>query len=203
MVGLVILSSITLTGQQMTDTPNSNAEKTAVATLGGGCFWCLEPVFQELKGVEDVVVGYSGGSGANPSYERVCTGETGHAEVVQITYHPDEISFGELLTVFFSIHDPTTLNRQGADVGTQYRSAIFSHGEHQKEITETIITEMESEDVWDDPIVTEVTEFDTFYQAGDYHQEYYEKNPNAGYCQLVIAPKMKKFRKKFEKKLKD
>jgi len=184
----------------MTDINTSETEN-AVATLGGGCFWCLEPVFQELKGVGDVVVGYSGGNVANPSYEQVCTGNTGHAEVVRISYHPHIISYGELLTVFFSIHDPTTLNRQGADVGTQYRSVIFYHNGNQKEVAEQIIAEMESEGVWDDPVVTEVTAFDEFFIAEDYHQEYYEKNPNAGYCQLVIAPKMEKFRKKFKDKL--
>lgn len=175
---------------------------TAVATLAGGCFWCLEPIFEELKGVQSVVVGYSGGDVANPTYEQVCTGKTGHAESVQITFKPDVVSYADLLRVFFTVHDPTTLNRQGADVGTQYRSAIFYHSQQQKETAEKVIKELEEEGVWDNPIVTEVTKFDVFYKAEQYHQEYYEKNPNQAYCQIVIDPKVNKFRKKFTDRLK-
>jgi peptide-methionine (S)-S-oxide reductase len=173
-----------------------------VATLGGGCFWCLEAVYVELEGVEQVVSGYAGGSTPDPTYRQVCTGTTGHAEVVQITYDPDVTTYRELLEVFFSIHDPTTLNRQGADVGSQYRSAIFYHDEAQKDVAEEIIAELEEEDIYNNPIVTEVTSLDTFYEAEDYHQDYYAKNPNKGYCQVVIAPKLAKFRQKFAEKRK-
>lgn len=175
---------------------------TEVATLAGGCFWCLEAVYDQLKGVTDVVSGYTGGSIENPSYQQVCTGMTGHAEVVQVKYNPDIVTFQDLLNVFFTIHDPTTLNRQGADVGTQYRSAIFYHDDEQKQIAEETIARLETEDVWDDPIVTEVTELGTFYPAEDYHQEYYERNPTQGYCRVVIAPKVAKFRKKYMDQLK-
>ncbi len=173
-----------------------------VATLGGGCFWCLEAVYEQLKGVEQVVSGYSGGHVPNPSYRQVCAGTTGHAEVVQVTFNPDEISFREILQVFFTIHDPTTLNRQGADVGSQYRSAIFYHSEEQKKIAETVIQEFEAEDIWGDPIVTEVTPLERFYKAEDYHQAYYRNNPQQAYCQAVIAPKVAKFRKAFVDRLK-
>lgn len=174
-----------------------------MATLGGGCFWCLEAVYKELQGVEQVVSGYAGGDVANPTYKQVCTGTTGHAEVVQLSYDPDVISYRELLEVFFTIHDPTTLNRQGADVGPQYRSAIFYHDEEQKEAAHDIIEELEEENVFADPIVTEVSALDDFYRAEDYHQDYYEKNPNQGYCQVVIAPKLAKFRKTFAEKRKE
>jgi peptide-methionine (S)-S-oxide reductase len=173
-----------------------------VATLAGGCFWCLEAVFDELEGVEDVVSGYSGGHVPNPTYEAVCTGRTGHAEAVQITFDPDRIAYGDLLRVFFSIHDPTTLNRQGADVGTQYRSAIFYHSPEQKAVAEAVIAELEAAGIWDKPIVTEVTPFQAFYPAEDYHQEYYRRNPYQGYCQVVIAPKVAKFRRRFRDRLK-
>lgn len=166
-----------------------------VATLGGGCFWCLEAVYDQLKGVEDVVSGYSGGQVSNPTYEQVCAGTTGHAEVVQVTFDPETITFKDILDVFFTIHDPTTLNRQGADVGPQYRSVILYHTPEQKMIAEQTIEELEKAQVWDDPIVTEVTPFEEFYRAEDYHQEYFEKNPNQGYCRVVIAPKVVKFRK--------
>lgn len=179
-----------------------NDSNLQVATLAGGCFWCLEAVYDELVGVEDVVSGYAGGQVDNPNYQQVCTGTTGHAEVVQLKFDPDVISFRELLEVFFSIHDPTTLNRQGADVGTQYRSAIFYHNQEQKEIAEEVIAQMEGEKVWSNPIVTEVTEMDTFYRAEDYHQEYFANNPNQGYCRAVINPKVSKFRKKFSERLK-
>lgn len=173
-----------------------------IATLAGGCFWCLEAVFRELRGVDKVVSGYSGGQVANPSYHLVCSGTTGHAEVVQITFDPQIISFRELLEVFFTIHDPTTLNRQGADVGTQYRSAIFYHTPRQKEIAEQVIAELNEAKVWRNPIVTEVTAFSAFYPAEDYHQEYYLNNPGQPYCRVVIEPKVAKFRKQFLARLK-
>lgn len=175
--------------------------KREVATLAGGCFWCLEAVYDELKGVEDVVSGYTGGHLPNPGYRMVCTGTTGHAEVVQITYDADVISFRDLLNVFFTIHDPTTLNRQGADVGTQYRSAIFYHTPEQKAIAEQTIAELNASGIWGAPIVTEITELPTFYPAEDYHQEYFVKNPNQGYCRAVVAPKVAKFRKAFFEQL--
>ena len=174
----------------------------AVATLAGGCFWCLEAVFDELRGVEKVESGYAGGSVPNPSYEQVCTGQTGHAEVTQITYDPSQVSFGDLLDVFFTIHDPTTLNRQGADVGTQYRSAIFYHDPEQKQIAEQKIAQLSEQRVWNDPIVTQVEPLGEFYPAGDYHRDYYRRNPNQGYCRVVIAPKVSKFRKQYLEKLK-
>jgi peptide-methionine (S)-S-oxide reductase len=170
--------------------------------LAGGCFWCLEAVFDQLKGVENVESGYAGGHVLNPTYRMVCTGETGHAEVVQITFDPSLISFKELLQVFFTIHDPTTLNRQGADVGTQYRSAIFYHTPEQKDVAEEVVAEMVAAKVWDDPIVTEITRITDFYPAEEYHRDYYMRNPNQPYCQVVIAPKVAKLRKHFLEKLK-
>ncbi len=174
-----------------------------VVTLGGGCFWCLETVYDRLKGVEDVVSGYAGGHVPSPSYQQVCTGTTGHAEVVQITFDPAVITFRDILDVFFTIHDPTTLNRQGADVGPQYRSAIFYHTDEQRAIAEGAIADLEAAGVWDAPIVTEVTPLTTFYAAEDYHQEYYVRNPNQGYCRMVIAPKVAKLRKHYLERLKD
>lgn len=176
-----------------------NLEK---ATLGGGCFWCTEAVYLELKGVTEVKPGYSGGHLKNPSYRQVVEGNTGHAEVVQITFDPEIVSFSEILEVFFLTHDPTTLNRQGNDVGPQYRSAVFYHSEEQKQVAEKVIQLFEKEKVYDDPIVTEVTAFDTFYIAEDYHINYYARNKNQGYCQFIIAPKLEKFRKVFKEKLK-
>jgi len=173
-----------------------------VATLAGGCFWCLEAVFDQLKGVEDVVSGYSGGHVENPTYREVCNKTTGHAEVVQVTFDNAVISFSDLLDVFFTVHDPTTLNRQGNDVGPQYRSAIFYHSEEQKATAEAKIKAFNAEGIWDNPIVTEITAFDKFYAAEDYHQEYFENNPYAGYCQVIIKPKVQKFRKKFFEQLK-
>ncbi|MDQ3308945.1 MAG: peptide-methionine (S)-S-oxide reductase MsrA [Gemmatimonadota bacterium] len=173
-----------------------------VATLGAGCFWCVEAVFDELRGVETVESGYSGGQLPNPSYEQVCTGRTGHAEVIQITFDPEVVSFREVLEVFFTVHDPTTLNRQGADVGTQYRSAIFYHSPEQKATAEQVIAEMNQAGIWNDPIVTEVSEFSEFFPAGEYHRDYYRRNPNQGYCQIVIAPKVAKFRQKYLANLK-
>ena len=172
------------------------------ATLAGGCFWCLEAAFQDLKGVEKVQSGYAGGHIANPSYEQVCTGTTGHAEVVQITFDPTVVSFDDLLHVFFTIHDPTTLNRQGEDVGTQYRSAIFYHTPEQKATAERVIRELEAEKVWDDPVVTELKPLDAFYPAEQYHRDYYRRNPTQGYCRAVIAPKVAKVRKLYFDKLK-
>ena len=173
-----------------------------IATLAGGCFWCLEAIYDDLKGVIDVVSGYSGGRLPDPSYEQVCSGKTGHAEVVQVTFDPSLISFKEILEVFFSIHNPTTLNRQGADVGTQYRSAIFYHSPEQKKVAEQVISEIEAAGIWDLPIVTELTPFSEFYPAEDYHQEYFSKNPYQPYCQVFIAPKVAKFRKKHLERLK-
>ncbi|MDQ3522485.1 MAG: peptide-methionine (S)-S-oxide reductase MsrA [Gemmatimonadota bacterium] len=173
-----------------------------VATLGAGCFWCVEAVFDELRGVETVESGYSGGQVPNPSYEQVCTGRTGHAEVIQITFDPEVVSFREVLEVFFTVHDPTTLNRQGADVGTQYRSAIFYHSPEQKATAEQVIAEMNQAGIWNDPIVTEVSQFSEFFPAGEYHRDYYRRNPNQGYCQIVIAPKVAKFRQKYLANLK-
>jgi peptide-methionine (S)-S-oxide reductase len=177
-------------------------EQFEQATLGGGCFWCLEAVYDQLKGVTDVVSGYAGGRIPNPTYQQVCTGMTGHAEVVQITYDPAIISFGDLLDVFFTIHDPTTLNRQGADVGTQYRSVIFTHSPEQEQIARQKIADLTAAGVWDDPIVTEIKPLDRFYPAEDYHQEYFVNNPNQGYCRVVIAPKVAKFRKLYLERLK-
>ena len=173
-----------------------------VATLGAGCFWCVEAVFDDLQGVKDVVSGYAGGHAENPTYREVCDGTTGHAEVAQITFDPDEISFKDVLHVFFSVHDPTTLNRQGNDVGTQYRSAIFYHDDAQKQIAEEVIHELTKEGVFDDPIVTEVTPFEKFWPAEDYHQEYFANNPNQPYCVGVVAPKVAKFRQKYANQLK-
>lgn len=173
-----------------------------VATLGGGCFWCLEAVFDALQGVEDVVSGYSGGARANPTYREVCTGTTGHAEVVQITFDPMRVSFNEILEVFFAIHDPTTLNQQGADVGTQYRSAIFYHSPEQKAIAEQTIRELDAARVWGRPVVTEVAPFTAFYPAEDYHQEYFIRNGQQPYCRVVVAPKMAKFRQHYADRLK-
>ena len=174
-----------------------------VATLAGGCFWCLEAVYDELVGVEDVVSGYTGGPMPDPSYELVCSGTSGHAEVVQVTFDPARVSFKELLEVFFTIHDPTTLNRQGSDVGTQYRSSIFYDDAEQKRVAEEVINELTEEGLWDDPIVTEVAPFETFYEAEDYHQEYFRKNPLQPYCMVIVRPKVAKFRKKYFSKLKE
>ena len=184
------------------NTTLENENKLEKATLGGGCFWCTEAVFLELKGVEKVVPGYSGGHIKNPAYREVTTGRTGHAEVVQLTYDPKVVGFKEILEVFFATHDPTTLNRQGNDVGTQYRSAVFYHNEDQKQIAEEVIQLLEKEKAYDDPIVTEVTAFNAFYLAEDYHHNYFAKNKNQPYCQYVVAPKVEKFKKVFKEKLK-
>lgn len=171
-------------------------------TLGSGCFWCVEAVFQALNGIEKVTSGYSGGKISNPTYKEVCSGLTGHAEVVQIEFDEAKISLSEILEVFFKTHDPTTLNRQGADKGTQYRSAIFYHSEDQKQLAEETIKDLNDLEAFENPIVTEVTAFDKFYPAEEYHHNYFEKNPEQAYCQMVVRPKVEKFKKAFEKKLK-
>ena len=174
--------------------------KTEIATLGGGCFWCVEAIFQDLKGVQKVESGYTGGHVDNPTYREICTGLTGHAEVINVAFDPSAISFKEILEIFFTFHDPTTLNRQGADVGTQYRSAIFYHSPEQKTVAEEVKVAMQ--EVWDDPIVTEITAFEKFYKAEEYHQNYFKDNPNQAYCSIVIAPKVRKFRQQYQEKLK-
>jgi peptide-methionine (S)-S-oxide reductase len=173
-----------------------------VATLGGGCFWCTEAVFDELRGVERVESGYSGGASANPTYQQVCSGTTGHAEVVQVTFDPQAVSFREILEIFFTVHDPTTLNRQGADVGTQYRSVIFYHDEEQRRVAEEEMQRLDTEKLWDGPIVTELAPFAAFYVAEDYHQEYFRLNGAQPYCRMVVAPKVAKFRQHYREKLK-
>ena len=179
-----------------------NANGREVATLAGGCFWCLEAVYEQLIGVENIVSGYTGGQIVNPSYEQVCTGRTGHAEAVQVTFDPQAVSYKDVLGVFFAIHDPTTLNRQGADVGPQYRSAIYFHDEEQKAAAEEMIAELEASKTWGRPIVTEVTALPEYYPAEDYHQEYYRRNAGQPYCQIVISPKVAKFRKEYLDRLK-
>jgi peptide-methionine (S)-S-oxide reductase len=183
--------------------PPGNIDGLELATLGGGCFWCLEAVFEQLKGVKTVVSGYAGGRVANPSYREVCAGTTGHAEVVQLGFDPSVTSFREILEVFFTIHDPTTLNRQGADVGTQYRSVVLYHSSGQKAVAERVIQEVDAAKVWPGPIVTEVAPISEFYRAEDYHQEYYRRNPGQSYCRVVIAPKVTKFRQRYLAKLKE
>ena len=173
------------------------------ATLAGGCFWCLEAVYKDLRGVEGVVSGYAGGDSPDPTYQEVCSGTTGHAEVVQVIFDPGIVSFREILEVFFSIHDPTTLNRQGADVGTQYRSAIFYDSPEQKSTAEEVIKELDAAQIWSAPIVTQVVPLSEFYKAENYHQEYFENNPSQPYCQAVVAPKVAKFRQKHLAKLKN
>jgi peptide-methionine (S)-S-oxide reductase len=175
---------------------------TETATLGGGCFWCLEAIFNELRGVEKVEPGYSGGSVSNPSYREVCTGNTGHAEVIRITFDPEIISFREILDIFFTIHNPTTLNRQGADMGTQYRSVIFFHTPEQEKVAQEVKAELEASKLWDSQIVTEIAPFTAFYPAEEYHREYFRCNPEEAYCRIVIEPKVAKFRKKYLAKLK-
>lgn len=184
----------------MTEMTSSGQKETA--TFGNGCFWCTEAIFKSLKGVETVESGYSGGKIKNPTYREVCSGLTGHAEVIQITFDPSVITYDELLEVFWETHDPTTPNRQGADVGTQYRSAVFYHTPEQKEAAEKYKAELNKQNVYNKPVVTEITPFDKFYKAEDYHQNYYANNPTQGYCQIVIVPKLEKFRKVFKDKLK-
>ncbi|MBI4483870.1 MAG: peptide-methionine (S)-S-oxide reductase MsrA [Acidobacteria bacterium] len=188
---------------QTQNRPMTTSQGREVVTLGGGCFWCLEAIFDDLKGVERVESGYSGGSVASPSYEQVCTGTTGHAEVVQVTFDPKVISVKELLEIFFTIHDPTTLNRQGPDVGTQYRSVIFYRSQEQKAVAEQVIKDIQAAKMWSGPVVTEVVPFKAFYEAEDYHQEYFKLNGEQPYCRLVIAPKIAKFREHYRNKLKN
>jgi peptide-methionine (S)-S-oxide reductase len=173
-----------------------------VATLAGGCFWCIEAVFREVDGVKNVVSGYTGGSTVNPTYQQVCIGKTGHAEAVQVSFNPSKISYREILEIFFSVHDPTTLNRQGADTGTQYRSAIFYHNEQQKAVAKGLIGELNKAHQWEEPIVTQIVPLDTFYPAEDYHWEYFSRHPEQAYCQVIISPKVNKFRQQWAKRLK-
>ncbi len=212
-VGLFSFLLLITTCSSNKSTQNDSSQKTAqakqqtmpdgleTATFGAGCFWCVEAVFEELKGVHSVVSGYTGGSITNPTYKQICSGNTGHAEVAQIHYNPTIITFAELLEVFWTTHDPTTLNRQGNDAGTQYRSAIFYHNEIQKSVAEKSIKEV-APLLWNKPIVTEITPLGVFYAAENYHQDYYTLNPNYGYCVAVINPKLEKFRKRFKDKLK-
>ncbi len=197
---LVVAFLVTTGGTQLmaAETPR----ETATATLGGGCFWCIEAVFEEMAGVLDAESGYAGGNDDNPDYRAVCSGESGHAEVVNVVFDPAVISFEEILLVFFGVHDPTTLNRQGADVGTQYRSIILYHDEAQHEAAQSIIGDLERDRVFDKPIVTEVVEMGAYYPAEPYHQDYFASNPTQGYCQVVIAPKLAKFREQYGDKLK-
>ena len=216
---LIVLYALTLifnncgnndTNGQTENTIRQQSEKGEIinmadlqqATFGSGCFWCTEAIFENLNGVHSVVSGYAGGKVVNPSYEEVCSGKTGHAEVTQITFDPEVISYDELLGVFWKTHDPTTLNRQGNDAGTQYRSAIFYHNEEQKQLAEKYKVELDKSGAWDKPIVTEISPIKNFFSAEDYHQDYYENNPNQGYCAFVIAPKLEKFKKVFKDKLK-
>ncbi|PID91155.1 MAG: peptide-methionine (S)-S-oxide reductase [Bacteroidetes bacterium] len=190
---------LSLSGTAMGQAQTVRLEK---ATLGAGCFWCVETIFERLNGVEEVVSGYAGGHLDNPDYKQVCAGTSGHAEVVQITYNPDIISYTGLLEVFFSVHDPTTLNRQGADRGTQYRSVILYHNELQRRKAAELIKKLDAEKIWPDPLVTTLEAFDVFYPAEGYHQSYFENNPNEGYCRVVIQPKVKKFEALFRDMLK-
>ncbi len=210
-VVLFAVISIYLSVSGFTKYENKNKQMTTqkthtamvTATFGGGCFWCIEAIFSGMNGVDLSISGFAGGHVKNPTYEQVVTGSTGHAEVVQVHYNPDVISYVKLLEVFFSVHDPTTLNRQGNDIGTQYRSAIFFHNQEQEDLANKVISRLNQDGIYDDPIVTEVTPLEAFYQASDYHQNYFERNPNQGYCQMVIRPKVEKFRKTFEHLLAD
>ena len=209
---IILLSSIIAYGCKEVKSKNIEREKNNMdseqnmnlekATFGGGCFWCTEAIYERVEGVHTVVSGYAGGTVKNPTYKQVCDGNTGHAEVIQIGYDPKVVSYDELLEIFFKTHDPTTLNRQGADVGTQYRTVIFYHNEEQKKKAEYYKTELDKSGAWDNPIVTEISPLNNFYSAEDYHQDYYENNPNHGYCAFVIGPKVEKFEKVFKKKLK-
>ena len=172
-----------------------------IATLAGGCFWCIEAVFREVDGVENVVSGYTGGTTVNPTYQQVCTGRTGHAEAVQISFNLSDISYREILEIFFSVHDPTTLNRQDADTGTQYRSVIFYHNERQRAVAGELIDELNKARLWKNSIITQIVPLDTFYPAEDYHQEYFSRQPERAYCRMVISPKLNKFRKQWAKRL--
>lgn len=203
---VAVMASLSLTGCTRHTTQINNEDtnmqniKTDTATFGSGCFWCTEAIFQQLNGVLKVESGYSGGARPNPTYDQVSSGATGHAEVTQITYDPSVITFDDLLEVFWKTHDPTTLNRQGADVGTQYRSVIFYHNDEQKQLAESYKLTLNASGSWDNPIVTEITAFKAFYKAEDYHQNYYNNNKRAPYCTFVIGPKLEKFEKVFGKK---
>jgi peptide-methionine (S)-S-oxide reductase len=198
----IVLGLLSFTIIKTNKITNKHMNKQEVATFGGGCFWCTEAIFEELEGVIKVESGYSGGETKNPTYNEISTGTTGHAEVIHITYDPNTLAFTELLDVFFATHNPTTLNRQGADVGTQYRSVVFYHNDKQKTDTEVFISALEKDKIFDDNIVTVITPFDVFYKAENYHQNYYNNNKSQGYCSAVINPKLEKFRKKFKHKLK-
>ncbi|MGZ2370373.1 peptide-methionine (S)-S-oxide reductase MsrA [Ancylomarina sp. YFZ004] len=199
---LLIFGLLISTVVQANQAKKMDKNNKEIATLGSGCFWCTEAIFQELEGVEKVESGYMGGQTLNPTYKDICTGETGHAEVCQITFNPEVISFTDLLEVFWLVHNPTTLNRQGADVGTQYRSVIFYHSKEQKQTAENLITELDKAGAWDDPIVTEIATAEKFYKAENYHQNYFNQNKSQPYCSFVIKPKQEKFRKAFKNKLK-
>lgn len=198
----IILTSFTSNCQYISNNTKMTDTKYELATFGGGCFWCTEAMFDQLKGVESAISGYSGGTKENPTYEEVCSGTTGHAEVIQVKYDPNKITFLELLEVFFKTHDPTTLNRQGGDKGTQYRSVVFYHNPEQKQQTEQIINELTKEKIWNNPIVTEIAGYSKFYSAEAYHQEYFVNNPQNQYCQMVVTPKVQKFEKLFKDKIK-
>lgn len=204
-VFLLLISSMAVSQPQQSQKSDNamNSSNLQEATFGAGCFWCVEAIYEEVKGVESAVAGYAGGQMPNPTYRQVSSGQTGHAEVARITFDPSVISYEELLEVFWHTHNPTTKNRQGADVGPQYRSVIFYHNEEQKEIAEKSLDKTDDSDLWEDPIVTEVEPLSNYSVAENYHQNYYENNPNAGYCTTVIAPKLKKFRKDFSHLLKD
>ncbi len=202
-LSILIMLQFTACAQQTKVMEYEAKENQKIATFGAGCFWCVEAIFQQLDGVDTVISGYSGGKTLNPTYREICTGNTGHAEVCQIYYDPNKISFKELLEAFWQSHDPTTLNRQGHDIGTQYRSVIFYHDEQQKDLAEKYKKKLNEEKAWDQPVVTEISRFDKFYPAEDYHQNYYNLNENQPYCQHVIAPKLEKFKKAFEDKLKE
>lgn len=199
----VILSFAVVQAQTNNTTDTMSSTMMEEATFGAGCFWCVEAVFEEVKGIKSAVAGYAGGKIPNPTYRQVSSGQTGHAEVARITYDPSVISYEQLLEVFWHTHNPTTKNRQGADVGPQYRSVIFYHNDKQKEIAEKSLQKTDNSDLWEDPIVTEIEPLKNYSSAENYHQNYYENNPNAGYCQVVIAPKLKKFRKDFSHLLKE
>ncbi len=202
----ITASSVSERAADIIKTENTMTEKENIkrfehATFGGGCFWCIEAVFSKVRGVESATSGFAGGHVANPTYEQVITGATGHAEVVKVVFDPEVVSYLQLLEIFFTVHDPTTLNRQGADVGTHYRSAIFYHNDDQRIAAEKVIERLNGEKIWDNPIVTEVTPLEQFYAASEYHQNYFKKNPNQGYCQMVIRPKVEKFKRMFEEML--
>jgi len=199
-IAFIIFAQLLFTISAMGQT--EQIQKKEIATLGAGCFWCVEAIFERVEGVSQVESGYSGGQVKNPSYKAVCSGETGHAEVIHMEYDPEIISFAKLLEIFFKTHDPTTLNRQGADAGTQYRSVVFFHNKEQEETARSLIADLDKAGIWNDPIVTSLEAFSGFYSAEQYHQEYFENNPNQGYCRLVIQPKLEKFEKVFSEYLK-